>query len=309
MDAHSQLLALAARQHGLAHRKQITALGLSPEAVAHLVSSGRWSWRTGTVLELVGSPPTDKQYALACVLDLAEGSALSHDSSVATWGVPGFALRPVHVVGVRERGRRSAHLARVHQPRIWLPHHVYEVDGIPVVSPTLALFQIAGLHHPARVERALDNALAMGLTSPRRLHIALAQLQRRGRPGIALMRELLRVRGDDYRPPASGLEARFQRLAANIGVHELERQVDIGDDDGWIGRIDFRHRELPLLVEIDSDRFHTSLLDRASDATRDERLRRAGFVVLRFTEFQVWHRPHEVEEALLEAIWRVKAGL
>jgi very-short-patch-repair endonuclease len=51
---------------------------------------------------------------------------------------------------------------------------------------------------------------------------------------------------------------------------------------------------LPLIAEIDSDRFHAAPLDAAADAKRDDDMRRAGFEVVRFTESEVWYKPREV---------------
>jgi hypothetical protein len=51
-----------------------------------------------------------------------------------------------------------------------------------------------------------------------------------------------------------------------------------------------------VILEVDSDLFHAGLLDQEADAARDERLRRAGCMVGRVTDFQAWHRPWEVVE-------------
>jgi very-short-patch-repair endonuclease len=73
-------------------------------------------------------------------------------------------------------------------------------------------------------------------------------------------------------------------------VCEPERQVDLGGTE-WIGRVDFYLREARLIIEVDSDRHHTSTLDAASDRRRDEAFRAAGFEVLRITEDEVRNRP------------------
>src|SRR3546814_6635961 len=122
----------------------------------------------------------------------------------------------------------------------------------------------------------------------------LEVMAQRGRPGIRTMRQVLATRGLDYVPPASNLEARFEQILLQAGDAPMRRQVDIGDGDRWIGRVDFRDAELPLIVEIQSERFHASLIDKQLDATRMERLRAAGFVVLEFTDQPVWHQRHHV---------------
>lgn len=74
----------------------------------------------------------------------------------------------------------------------------------------------------------------------------------------------------------------------------MRRQVNTGDETGWIGRVDLRAVDLPLILEVQSERFHSSLIDKQMDALRIERLEQAGFVVVEVTDVQVWHRPHEL---------------
>jgi len=81
----------------------------------------------------------------------------------------------------------------------------------------------------------------------------------------------------------------------------LDRQVDVGGHD-WVGRVDFVDREARLLFEIDSARFHSSMLDRANDQQRDEALLASGWrAVVRISEDQVWYRPQEAVTAVRRA--------
>jgi very-short-patch-repair endonuclease len=110
------------------------------------------------------------------------------------------------------------------------------------------------------------------------------------------MRELLSERGDDYRPPESNLEARVQQLLLDAGFGRFRRQVDSGDDETWLGRMDFRDPEYPLVLQVDSDRFHQALLDKSADLAQTAALEKAGFVVVRVEEYEVWHAAHRVIE-------------
>lgn len=112
------------------------------------------------------------------------------------------------------------------------------------------------------------------------------------------MRALLMERGPTYVPPASELEARFIALACAEGLSQPERQVDLGDADSWIGRVDFVFRASRLVVEVDSSEFHDGLLDRRSDAERDRRLTADGWAVLRFRWHDVVDRPADVARAI-----------
>ncbi|MGH9166310.1 MAG: endonuclease domain-containing protein [Acidimicrobiia bacterium] len=181
------------------------------------------------------------------------------------------------------------------------------LDGVPIASPALVLFQLAGQVHPLRVARACDNAWAMGLVSGRGLHALLDQLAEHGRNGITVMREILAERPPGYVPPASGLERRFARILEEAGEEPMRRQVDVGGE-AWVGRVDFADPSLPLLVEINSERYHSALLDRQADQARYEALRAAGFTVLVFWDTEVWHEPHRVVLEVRRARVASRAG-
>jgi very-short-patch-repair endonuclease len=95
-------------------------------------------------------------------------------------------------------------------------------------------------------------------------------------------------------PPESELEARFLELVRRYRLGRPERQVDLGDPDGWIGRVDFFWRDERVIVEVDGAIFHNSFLDRRADEARDERLTAAGWTVLRFRWRDVVETPNEV---------------
>ncbi len=108
---------------------------------------------------------------------------------------------------------------------------------------------------------------------------------------MAKLRQLVDDRPLDYRPPESNLEARVAEVLTSAFEPPLERQVDLGDDDDWLGRVDYLDRELRIVFEIQSDLFHSSVSDRARDRARRERLEAAGWLVVEIPEFDVWHRP------------------
>ena len=128
------------------------------------------------------------------------------------------------------------------------------------------LCDLAGVLHPGRTERAIDNCLAMGIATPGTLQAAFSDLASRGRKGTAVMRRLLADRSDGYVPPASELEARFRDLVRDAGLPEPVRQLDVGDDEAWIGRVDVAYPPARLLIELDSRRHHSSKLDGEADA-------------------------------------------
>jgi very-short-patch-repair endonuclease len=218
-------------------------------------------------------------------------------AAYALWHLPGFPEGPVELLTLHGRKNHRLTVGVLHETRLLLACHVRTVDGIPVTSPERTLFTAAARENFKCAERATDNALTLGLTSPERLWRTWGDLAARGRPGTLPMRAILLERQPGYVAPASELEARFRDLLRNEGIDQPERQVNLGAE-GWIGRVDcyFRGR---LIVELDGRVGHVSELDQMRDKERDAELTAAGFIVIHFTWEQIVARPAWVIRILL----------
>lgn len=302
MTIDESLHRLATEQHGLVSRVQCRALGLTPAQLKYRIQRGDWTRLSRRVLLVSGAPRTRRMQVMAAVLDAILGSVASHRTAAALWGLPNFRLLSLDVTQPRSRdGTRPPALGTLHEPRLLRPHHCTVLDGIPVTTPARTLFDLAGIVHPRRVERAVDNALAQSPALLPRLHAMLPELAQRGRTGITAMRQILADRPvGSYIAPASGLERRVIELLAEAGV-QVRRQVDVGGDD-WIGRTDLLVVGTRLVIEVDSVRYHTSRLDRERDAARDAAMAAAGYDVLRVAEEDVWTAPHTVVQRVLAAL-------
>ena len=213
------------------------------------------------------------------------------------WQLPGFSLEPLHVVHDRDPFSRPSPLGVVHTSRAFDEHHVTTVDGLRVTLPMRCVIDLAGLLHPAKVERLIDNVVARGLGSYASLHRILDQLAGRGRAGSTLLRELADARPPGTRGPESNVEARVNQILLGAGHRPLERQVEVGDDE-FIGRVDLIDRALLLVVEVQSERYHSTVLDRRRDAERLARLEVAGWHVVEIWDRVVWHEPWRVLAAI-----------
>jgi hypothetical protein len=295
MGGDEALRELSARQHRLVSVRQAYALGLSRDSVRHLLASDRWERASSRVLGLVGAPTTDLEPVMLAVLHFGSDAFATRSTALAMWGLAGFELVPVHVM-VRRRVDRHAEgsPAVVHSSRDLSDAHVSFVHGIPVTTPIRAIFDIAGSAHPKKVERALDSAWARGLVTYALLHRTLKELGDRGRAGIAVMRELADARPADYRPPGSNTESRVNDILERAGERPLRRQVDRGTQEAWVGRVDLVDDELPLSVEVQSELFHGSVLDRRNDKARIAGLRATGHEVVEIWDTDVWRHPRTV---------------
>lgn len=273
---------LAERQHGVFTIGQARDAGFTRSAIAHRLSTGRWEVVGLGVYRLAGTARTWEQRLNALVFASGPVAAASHRSAAALLAIPGFARAGVvEVVTPRPRRHREPG-TRVHRWRVLPAHHVTVVESILTTRVPRTLVDLAGVLHPYRTERAVDNCLAARTTTVGALHAVFIELARSGRTGIGVMRTLLEERGGGYVPPASELEACFLAVVARYGLPPPQRQFDVGDAVGWSGRVDFAYPSVRLLIELDSHRFHSSKLDQEADAERDRRLRTAGWRVERF---------------------------
>ncbi|WP_334144415.1 type IV toxin-antitoxin system AbiEi family antitoxin domain-containing protein [Rhabdothermincola sp.] len=300
MSLDEDLRSLAARQHCLFTTDQAQALGASRSALDHRVRTGRLHRVAPRVLCLGGVPMTTELRQWAVLLECGGTAALSHQTAAAHWGLPGYRVEPIQVLRLRDGTYPPSRLGVVHHTRSLPDEHVAILDGLRITTPARTLFDLAPHVSPGRLERLIDHAWSHRLVTGRLLDRTLRDLSRRGRPGIRIMRALLAERGPDYQPPDSALEARFEKLLREDGQAPMERQVDLGGAD-WLGRVDFVDHEARVIVEIDSDLHHTSISDRRADAARQAALEAAGWLVVRITEFELWHRPQEVVERVRRA--------
>jgi len=288
---------LAERQHSLIGREQALAHGMTIRQIEGRLRSGRWNIAARGVYRVAGAAQTWEQRLLAAVLAAGLGAAAARRSAAALWHLPGFHPGPIEVTQGRALSVRTP-ATRLHDSRFLPPHQIRVVDGVPTVSVERTVLDLCGSEHPKRAERALDNALAMKLTTVQQLGQMLAETGRRGREGTALTRELLAVRAADYVPPASALEALVVAVLEAYGIEQPERQASVGGTTAPIGRVDFIFRAARLVIEADSRRHHWSWLDVEADHRRDLLLAAAGWTIVRVN----WHQLVQEPELFVAAV-------
>jgi very-short-patch-repair endonuclease len=291
---------LAEQQHGVLTRDQALAAGATPDVVQHRLRTGRWEALAQGVYRHAGAPRTWHQELAALTLAAGPGAAASHHSAAALLHLPGFAVGPLEVTTPRPQ-RRRGEPGVVHRSRVLPDAHLTVVDGIVTTRAARTLVDLAGVLHPARTERAVENCLTSGLVTLDALAATTIDLATKGRAGIALMRRVLDERGDGMPVPESHLEARFLRVARAADLPEPVRQLDVGDH-AWVGRVDFAYPSAHLVVELDGRRHHSSKLDLEADRARDNRLMAGGWRVVRITYAWLRDHPDQVVALLRKAL-------
>lgn len=293
MDAAlwDRIAARAAVQYGAIARSDLVDLGATANQIRHLVRSGRLRPVSHRVFVVAGSDETWGQRAFVAVADSRGLGAISFEAAAARWGLPGFRAGGIHLLVPRGSfDYRMATTAQVHTTRKLPRHHVVELDGIRVTSPVRTVFDLSDVLPLGRLARVLDDAWGLKLLKADGLFDTLEELRGRGRGRVAWMRMLIEERGHDYAAPESGLERSFRRLLEKDGQPPMEYQVDLGGEH-WIARVDAVDRTAKVIVQIDSERHHSSLLDRRKDEEQDAALRALGWTVIRITQADLRRRP------------------
>ena len=223
---------LAERQYSLSSPlSRRWPAGSRPSRSSTGCGTGRWERLARGRLPACGIPHTWEQRLIALTFAAGPAAAASHRSAAALLGIPGFERRGLVEVTTPRPRRHRAEGELVHRWRPFPAHHLTVIEGIVTTRVARTLCDLAGVLHPGRTERAIDNCLAMGIATPGTLQAAFCDLASRGRKGTAVMRRLLAERSEGYVPPASELEARFRDLVREAGLPEPVRQLDVGDDE------------------------------------------------------------------------------
>jgi very-short-patch-repair endonuclease len=90
---------------------------------------------------------------------------------------------------------------------------------------------------------------------------------------------------------------------------QLRRQVDSGNDEAWTGRVDLRDARHPLIIEVQSEKYHSALLDVEADSRRRDALERAGFIVVEVTDVELWTAPAVARARVVDALASVRCEI
>ena len=280
-----EVLALAAKQHGVVTRKQLVELGLSKGAIDHRVQRGRLH-PVHRGIYAVGRPQLTRLGTLfAAVLSCGPQAALSHYAAAEVLGIRKHTAGPIDVTVPGAERRRPG--LRIHRSAL-PPDERAERHGVPVTGVVRTLVDLAATRiGDDALEAAVGEADRLDLIDPDRLGAAVARMDRRGGAG-----RLGRLLGG-FALTDSQLERRFRAIVRNGGLPMPQTQQRV---NGF--RVDFWWPDHGLVVETDGLRYHRTPAQQARDRRRDQVHVAAGLTVLRFTYAQVAHEARHVEAML-----------
>lgn len=283
--------ALAFKQHGIVTFQQLRDAGLGASAIDLRVRNGRLHRLYRGVFAVGHARISREGRWLAAVLALGEGAVLSHVSAAALWGIRQSNSAYVHVTVPTPGGRERRRGLVVHRSTTLGPADVAEREGIAVTSVSRTLLDLAAGLTPTRLERAVEQSLALRLFDLRAVEAVLATNRRR--PGAGALQRIVADIHDEPSLTRRELEALMLDLCAAHGIERPGVNMPI---DGM--EVDFLWRAQRLIVETDGREFHETPVAFARDRERDERLTVLGYRVVRFTYRPVVHHPAAVAATL-----------
>lgn len=262
-------------------RAQALRAGLSPRAIGRRLGAGQWLMVHPRVYLIAGSPTTWHQQVLAACLWGGDTSAASHRCAAALWGLPG-APRIIEISTTRACIRAGI---TVHQTLRAVAPESQRIEGIPVTDAARTLIDLGSSLPRDEVEVLLDHVLHRRITSLSQLNKRLDVLEGPGWRGTKHLRRLLAERNPDLAPAASRFETKLYQVLRRNRFELPERQVNILDEAGFIGRVDFAYPARRLILEAQSYEYHGDRTAWLSDVGRRQRLALAHWQVVEVT----WH--------------------
>ena len=287
MHVDARVAALAARQHGLVTIGQLHRLGLSRGAIAHRIRCGRLHRVHQGVYAVGHADLSADGELLAAVMACGPDAALSHEHAVELWRLmPPWAETDraeiaVSVPRTSARGRRPG--IRVHRTAL-LPADVEAHRLIPVTSVARTLADFGARVELRELERAVDRAISENLVDVSDLRAAA--MARARAPGPSTLLKLLAAAERFDSVTASMLEEEFVRLVRGSGLSMPALNQRIGEM-----KVDAIWRPQRVAVELDGYTWHRTRARQENDRAREAKLRRAGWMPVRYSQRQVFDEP------------------
>jgi len=286
------LTKLANQQWGVVARRQLAALEVTPAMVKARVARGSLTRLHRGVYAVGHRRLTPRGRALAAVLAVGPGAALSHRS--AAW-LHELAPLPQRRIEVTTAARATAGAAiDLHRSTALDARDLTVVDGIPVTTLARTLVDLASVVPRDRLATAVAEAERRLLLDVDALTAAIERTRGRRGPGHARLRAVLADHAaHGIQLDRSELERRFLALVRRADLPRPRLNHVVGGleiDAVWPAR--------RLAVELDGWAFHRHRRAFQRDRDKGNTLAAAGWTLLRFTHRDVAGRPEAVASQL-----------
>jgi very-short-patch-repair endonuclease len=279
---------LAAAQFGRVRYDQLSALGVTKDAIAHWGSVG-YLHKVLPRVYAVGHPGESTEADLAAaVLYAGPEAMLSHGTAI--WWLELLRYPPDEIHVSTPRCVKSTDGVVVHTRRS-LTRVMYR--GLPVTTVSQALLDFAATGPQDLLRLALANADYRDLLNT----AVLDTLTGRGIAGSAALNQAIRIHLPELAHSRSESERRLLTLCQDHGLPIPQCNVYV---EGWLA--DAYWPEQRLVVEVDGHRGHRTAAQIERDHQRDFELRAAGYIVIRYTWRQLTTAPAAVARELRQYV-------
>lgn len=266
---------------------QAVAEGWSRRQVERRRDAGRWRRVCGLGLTAQPGPDGPAARAWAAVLTWPE-AVVGGSLAAELHGFPIDAARHGDVVVYSTAGRAPG--LRLRPLRVALAEDDVTIRcGIRLTTPALTAVDCLAW---------FDWASALDLFAWTSTHgvldreaLARNARQRLGRPGTP---QLIRLLHRTQHGAVSAAEDRFHSLLRRAGITGWTAAAMLDDAGGRIGVVDVLFPAERIVIEIDGAAAHSGRDAFVRDRRRQNRLVHAGYLVLRFTWWDLVHRPEAV---------------
>lgn len=281
---------IAAKQDGMLTLAQLAFCGLTPRQVQGGCDRGSLLRVHRGVFAIGHRSSSETAAAVAAVLCVGEGSAVSHGHAAA---LQKFLPVPTGAVDVTMAPppRRSRDGISVHRSTTLITRDVRMRDGLPFTAPARTILDLADA---GDFETALNEARALRAVNDRELRSVVQRNS--GRPGAARLAALLDAELD---PGFSrnDAEALLRGLINRSGLPPPLRNRRVHGRE-----LDFYWPAAKLNVEFDGFAVHGRRVSFESDRERDAFLASVGIQVIRFTWWQLTREGPKVVARIAAAL-------
>lgn len=226
---------------------------------------------------------------VAALLYAGRGSVLSHATAAWWWGLIAEQPERIELSLDRRISSPAPDLVLHQRAQLASTHH----RRFPITSVAQTLLDYAGQAELIEIRRALAEADYRRLLDPAAIEAVLGQ----GRKGTTRLRRAFGQHQPKLARTRSWLETIFIPLCEDHEIPIPEVNVRV---NGWL--VDALWREQRVVVELDGYDNHSTRAQMERDRRKELELRAAGFLVIRYTRFQVVHQPELVAADLIARI-------
>jgi very-short-patch-repair endonuclease len=299
-----RILARVARhQHGLITLAQAVEHGVTEAELRARLARGSLRRAAPRVFAVAGSQHTWQQQVLAACLSAGPAALASHRSAAVLWDLID-APAAIELV-VPDSSSPQPPGAIIHRVRDLRASDAARRQRIPVTNPIRTVVDLGGTA-PDLVPTAVERGLYRNVFSVAALRRFVDERGGRGRRGTGVLRRTLDQRALADLRTCSPLESMFATIAADAGLRLEYQHVVITEGRRYV--LDFALPEVMVGVEVDGLEVHATRHALDHDLERQNRLVRAGWLLLRYSRTHMRSRRQAIRRELVEVIAQRRGG-